>query len=327
MMIGGRPPSWLYRQLPKMPVVFPHAESWAIAANVYISEGRDAALLDEMRRVAGPSCVHVFSDAAYNRTGFTLASRRQEELHHAMDRLASLAFARIDLRSHEATHPRLGVVDHVSVHPLLPTVASAADGDAAQNAARALALHIGESLSQRLPVYLYGGATASAATLDAVRRSLGYFRCSAASAPQPPPPPPDLGPLVPNPCEGVVLVGSLPWVVNYNLALDWADGPDKLQQSPGAQATIRSAELLVRARRVAAQISQRRGGPVGCQSLALEHAEGSVEVACNLLTPSAPPVAEVHRLVERLAHAEGLRVIGHYCTGLTPEEILSAIMR
>ena len=83
MMIGGRPPSWLYRQLPKMPVVF-HAESWAIAANVYISEGRDAALLDEMRRIAGPSCVHVFSDAAYNRTGFTLASRRQEELHHAM---------------------------------------------------------------------------------------------------------------------------------------------------------------------------------------------------------------------------------------------------
>ena len=82
--------------------------------------------------------------------------------------------------------------------------------------------------------------------------------------------------------------------------------------------------LEMRARRVAAQISQRRGGPAGCQSLALRH-EGTVEIACNLLTPSAPSISVVHDLVEAAARAEGLRVVRQYCTGLSPEEILCMI--
>jgi glutamate formiminotransferase len=297
--------------------------SWAIAANVYISEGRDAALLEEMRKAAGPPCVHVFADPAYHRTGFTLASRRHDDLHGAMLRLASLALERIDLRSHEASHPRLGIVDHVSVHPLLPNASSSADREAAQDAASALALRIGGSLGKRLPVYFYGAAAASAVPLDELRRSLGYFRgpTSPGAAPAP-----DLGPCAPDPRAGVVLVGSRAWVVNYNLALDWPDRNGPPHDAIGStDSTSRAADvLLVRARRVAAQISQRRGGPAGCQSLALRH-EGTVEIACNLLTPSAPSISVVHDLVEVAARAEGLRVVRQYCTGLSPEEILCMI--
>ena len=40
------------------------------------------------------------------------------QLAAAAASLAEAAIERIDLRSHSATHPRLGAADHISVHPL-----------------------------------------------------------------------------------------------------------------------------------------------------------------------------------------------------------------
>jgi glutamate formiminotransferase len=147
---------------------------------VYISEGRDTRLLSLLRSACGPPLVHVFADAHYNRTGFTLASASPDAVCSAVSRLCDVALSSVDLRRHEASHPRLGVVDHVSVHAL------AAQGALPQpQAAIALSLAIADFLAARLPVHLYGAASPAGARLADVRRSLGYFGAS----PSPPRPP------------------------------------------------------------------------------------------------------------------------------------------
>jgi len=281
------------------------ASPWANAANVYLSEGRNSELLELLRRAAGPQCVHVFADVAYNRTGFTLASRDAGAVHDSVLRLASLALQTLDLRTHQATHPRLGVVDHVSVHAV-SAEGAAPSSDAAAGATE-LALRLGDSLSAHLPVYFYGAASPKRTPLDEVRRSLGYFQGAERSAPQ------DLGP-PPAARSGVVCVGALPWVINFNLVL-------------AGSADMDAETVLGRARAVAAVVSQRRGGPAGCQSMALPHEGNTVEVACNLLSPAAPPPEEVRRLVAAAAQAQGLRIERDYCTGLTPQEIWAAALR
>jgi glutamate formiminotransferase len=288
---------------------------WANVINVYVSEGRNQQLLNSMRLAAGQYCVHQFSDECYNRTGFTLSSRFIFPVQAALLRLCGVALQQLDLRLHDATHPRLGVVDHVSVHSVLAESTDPHDSLAASAAlecAAALAVNIGISLSGMLPVYFYGAALESKEPLDQVRRSLGYFRSSNSALPTAIHRLPDLGPSTCHPRHGLVCVGALPWVVNFNLVLDWANN-----QFPPRDRN----ELLIRARKVAAVVSAHRGGPIGCQSLALPHANGTVEVACNLLAPQAPDTATVRVLVENAAHTEGLRVVRHYTTGLSPEEI------
>ncbi|GIL67604.1 hypothetical protein Vafri_20953 [Volvox africanus] len=96
-----------------------------------------------------------------------------------------------------------------------------------------------------LPVYLYGYAHPSRRCLSEVRRQLGYFRRAAdggwgggsgASSSNPqvqqqmlPDPndimqfPPDLGPVEPPPQSGLLTIGAVPWVTNYNVPLQDVD--------------------------------------------------------------------------------------------------------
>lgn len=90
------------------------------------------------------------------------------QLANTIQALACKALASIVLTAHTAQHPRLGVLDHVSVHPLgseasLPLAAQAATA-------------IGQQLSQaplQLPVYYYGAAHPEKRRLADIRRSLG----------------------------------------------------------------------------------------------------------------------------------------------------------
>ncbi len=82
--------------------------------------------------------------------------------------LATKALECLDLRRHAATHPRLGVADHISCHPL--------SGAASLEDAAALARSIAQQLSSgphQLPVYLYGSASREGRRLADVRRQLG----------------------------------------------------------------------------------------------------------------------------------------------------------
>ena len=50
--------------------------------------------------------------------GAMVMSNACVQLAGAAVRLAQAALSVLDLRQHAATHPRLGVVDHISCHPL-----------------------------------------------------------------------------------------------------------------------------------------------------------------------------------------------------------------
>lgn len=308
-----------------------------LVASVYVSEGRDEALLSRLAAAVGPACVHTFADPVYHRTGFTLASTSPVVVASAALRLASALLESCvgdcgpDLRSHAGRHPRLGLLDHVSVHCLTGDGDDEGGGDEARlGDAGSLAHHIGATLARqhRLPVFFYGAASASGARLDDVRRRLGYFGAAGGEAAASPPP--DAGPPAPRPGVGVACVGAVPFVVNYNVLLGRAEAAASAVP-PAAGAPPLS--VLAAARRVAAAASERRGGLAGCQALALPYTGGggdgggededeTVEVACNLLSPGLNGPAEVLAAVASAAAAEGLAVRRAYTTGLTRGELL-----
>lgn len=124
-------------------------------AVVYISEGRNTTLLDSLANAArttaarGAGLIRQFRDPTYHRTGFTIGGRCPYSVAEASLEVSRRALRAIDLRKHEASHPRIGVVDHVSVHPL---------GEGAQQGAQETGMAIARALAEEegLPVLLYG---------------------------------------------------------------------------------------------------------------------------------------------------------------------------
>ena len=121
---------------------------------VYISEGRNSPLLDSLAAAASATLANVglirqFRDPTYHRTGFTIGGNCPHSVAKASVEISRRALLAIDLRMHEASHPRIGVVDHVSVHPL---------GKGGQQIAHEAGMAIGKALSEEegLPVLLYG---------------------------------------------------------------------------------------------------------------------------------------------------------------------------
>ena len=403
-----------------------------IAANVYISEGRDKAVIDRLVEVLGgwrgqgrsggeadvnsfdfvnssaaksastsspsapasasPSAaalVHVFVDEPYNRTGFTIAGlsssspEQQEEEEEedeentaaggettpslslssvpaAISLLAKESLKQIDWRLAGGTHPAIGVVDHVAIHPLFPESQGAKEE--ATRAAREVARSLGK---MGVPTYLYGSASVDEASKEApdsaakwrklaeVRRALGYFAPSPPSkggggrektpsspffARFPDPlPSPDRGPSRAEASKGAAAVGSVPWVMNVNVPLVLEGG----REGEGKEGGEASSLSFSSAAAVARAVSARRGTPVseggfalpGVEALALVHEPGIVEIACNL-TDGNVRTEEVARAVEAAALSAGFDAqrrrkkkgaddddSSWYVTGKRPEEV------
>jgi glutamate formiminotransferase len=73
--------------------------------------------------------LHVFEDHEYSRVGYTLAGsllqgfgresgRLLPPLQIAVTEAVEAALESLDFRQHFGSHPRLGAVDHISLHPL-----------------------------------------------------------------------------------------------------------------------------------------------------------------------------------------------------------------
>ena len=288
------------------------------ACNVYISEGKNAELLSRLESVAATTTAatalaNVFVDQPYHRTNFTLLSRSPESLAQTAVTLSLAALAALDLRSHAATHPRLGVVDHISCHPL----SSHPDHLlSAASTARSIAQKLGHS---GIPSFLYGAAHPAQTQLVDIRRGLGYFSASKPGGKiwsgAPPamketsninrnstqlPVVPEYGPSVADPRAGVSCIGAVPWMMNLNVLVDSGD--------------------MRAVREMAREVSERGGGLAGVQAMALQHEKG-IEVACNLLRPLEVDAGVVEREIRRLAGKKDLKVLDAYCTGKTVEEL------
>jgi glutamate formiminotransferase len=90
------------------------------------------------------------------------------QLTAAVLSVAEAALSVLDLRSHAADHPRLGVLDHVSLHPLGQQATLQQAADAATSLGQQLA-----AAPFALPVYYYGAAHPAGRRLAEIRRQLG----------------------------------------------------------------------------------------------------------------------------------------------------------
>lgn len=116
---------------------------------------------------------------------------------------------------------------------------------------------------------------------------------------------PDEGPAQASQSKGVVVIGATKWVDNYNIPLSTTD--------------------ISAARRIAKRISERGGGLMSVQSMALVHGD-VIEVACNLLEPNKVNGDRVQVEVERLAGEEGVEVGKGYYTDFSQERIIDSYL-
>mmetsp|Transcript_858 Transcript_858/g.1920 ORF Transcript_858/g.1920 Transcript_858/m.1920 type:complete len:338 (+) Transcript_858:38-1051(+) len=307
----------------------------AIAAHIYLSEGRDETLIKKIASAGSPAgpLVNLFVDAPYHRSGVTLAAASRQALEIGVVAVCAEALKHLDFRVHQASHPRLGIVDHIAVNPL---------GSASCEEAAMVAQAVGSRLASAdyagvegavagkdlcpaaVPVYLYGHAHPSQRSLASLRRSLAYFKGSAQGSWIGLSPdvvaamdsmPPDMGPQQAEDKTGITVVGAVPWVHNYNILL---------QQ--GKDVDISSEDFFNRCREIARSVSTRWGGLPCVEAMALHHELG-IEVACNLLDIAETSPKEVREKVEQEAARQGISVHSDYFTNKLPEQVLDMITK
>lgn len=202
----------------------------------------------------------------------------------------------MDYSKHTGTHPTLGCVDHISFQPIGNTLLADVEP-----IAQRFCKTIHEDLN--IPIFCYGSANMrnknkisltdktekiEAQQLRVIRKELGYFdscegdmplhsmRLAKLIASKQVPLTPDYGDLEAfDPKKGVMCVGAVPYVQNFNIKY--------LPIAP--KALVSQVTKYVRRDDV--------------ESLTLLHSEGGYEVACNLKntnsgTLPAPLFEEVH---------------------------------
>lgn len=253
------------------------------------SEGRDAgtieALLSSLSAHADVLDVH--SDEDHNRSVFTLVGD-DTSLVEAL--LAGIACARerIDLRTHEGAHPRIGAADVVPIVALDPR-----DRERARDCALRLADRIGVELG--LPVFLYGDSAPERGPAfyrrggpEELQRRIdaGEFR-------------PDYGPTQLDERAGGVIVGARRPLIAFNVNLATDD-----------------VEI---ARAIAGIVRERGGGFPGVRALGLLLPRaGRAQVSMNVEDYEAAALHEIVQRVEDEARTRGVEVAGAELVGLMP---------
>ena len=258
------------------------------------SEGRDRATIDAIGDALGSRArlLDVHSDPDHNRSVFTLVGE-PDELLEALVAGIEVARERIDLRSHEGVHPRLGAADVV---PVVPLVAGAMER--AKETALRLAERVG---GLGLPVFLYGEELAPG-------RGPAFFRWGGVEglaermaggelAP-------DFGPGELDPSTGTVLVGARRPLVAFNVNLHGS---------------------LEDARAIAGVVRESGGGFQGVRALGLElPSMGLVQVSMNVEDVEAAALHEIVARIEHEAAERGMELVGSELVGLMPASAVAA---
>jgi glutamate formiminotransferase len=253
------------------------------------SEGRDTGTIEALRSALSTHAdvLDVHSDVDHNRSVFTLVGD-DTSLVEAL--LAGIACARerIDLRSHEGAHPRIGAADVVPLIALDPR-----DRERARDCALRLADRIGAELG--LPVFLYGDS--------APERGPAFFRRGGPEELQRRIDAgelrPDFGPARLDERAGGVIVGARRPLIAFNVNLDSND-----------------VEI---ARAIAAVVREKGGGFPGVRALGLFLPRaGRAQVSMNVEDYEAAALHEIVDRVEDEAHAHGVEIAGAELVGLMP---------
>ena len=253
------------------------------------SEGRDAGTIEALRSALATHAdvLDVHSDADHNRSVFTLVGD-DTSLVEALLAGVACARERIDLRSHDGAHPRIGAADVVPIVALEST-----DRERARDCALRLADRIGAELG--LPVFLYGESAAARGPAfyrqggpEELQRRIdaGELR-------------PDYGPVRLDERAGGVIVGARRPLIAFNVNLATDD-----------------VEI---ARAIAAAVREKGGGFPGVRALGLLLPRaGHAQVSMNVEDYEAAALHEIVRRVDEEARARGVDVAGAELVGLMP---------
>jgi len=278
---------WYLRDMPRIIETVPN-----------LSEGRRTDVVSEavaaLKRVPGIRVLDVQSDRDHNRSVLTLVGD-EEALKSGILGLFEVAISRIDLRSHQGEHPRLGAVDVV---PFIPI-----EG-ATMAECVALAQEVGRAVAERfgVPIYLYEEAASAPhrRNLEDVRR--GQFE-GLADRMKDPLWAPDFGPSAPHPSAGATVVGARMPLIAYNINLGTSD--------------------VDVAKRIAKAIRYSGGGYRFVKALGMMlEARGIAQVSINMTDFKRTPLHRVFETVRAEAERHGVPVVGSEIVGLVPSEAL-----
>lgn len=250
------------------------------------SEGRDGATVDAIGAALAryARLLDVHADADHNRSVFTIVGS-ERELGDALLAGIGVALERIDLRTHEGAHPRIGAADVVPLVPIVPE-----DLSRATAAAQVIGARI--AIEAELPVFVYappergpafyrrGGTVGLQQRLDAGELV------------------PSFGPPVLHPTGGGVILGARRPLIAFNVNLR---GP------------------LDAATEIAALVRERGGGFPGVRALGLDlPSAGLVQVSMNVEDWEAAALHEIVARIDTEALARGAEVVGSELVGLMP---------
>jgi glutamate formiminotransferase len=259
------------------------------------SEGRDEATLHALRAAIGTHArvLDLHADRDHNRSVFTLVAD-DDQLADALVAAVSCARDRIDLRTHEGAHPRIGAADIVPVVPIRPE-----DADRARAVARRVAERIGDELG--LPVFLYGDLSPG--------RGPAFYRHGGPAELQRRIErgelTPDFGPSRLDERAGGVIVGARRPLIAFNV-------------------NLASNDVRV-AREIATVVRERDGGFPGVRALGLSlPSAGHAQVSMNVEDYEAAALHEIVARIEAEASARGVAVSGSELVGLMPAAAAAA---
>jgi glutamate formiminotransferase len=253
------------------------------------SEGRDERTIDALADALATHAelLDVHADQDHNRSVFTVVGD-EAALQAALVAAVAVARERIDLRTHEGAHPRVGAADVVPVVPV-----RGEDMARAKRTARLLAKRITAEVG--LTTFLYGEvgegrgpAFFRRGGVEELQRRLDAGELA-----------PAYGPPWLDPSAGAVLVGARRPLIAFNVNL--------------AAATVEVA------REIAAVVRETGGGFPGVRALGLDLPRaGVVQVSMNVEDHEAAALHEIVARIEREAQERGARVLGSELVGLMP---------
>jgi hypothetical protein len=282
---------------------------------------------------SSPMVVHAFSDGPYDRSSFHLAGTA-DDVAAVTSQFTQKALASIlefqqkeqqqqqqqesdicknDSSPQKTAHPNVGLIDHVSIMPLLlPKIIQEQHDNEADNppmkslmldsaempteeeqriAAGDAAKHVGEAMRDAgCRVLYYGWASPpDHKPLAEVRREQTFFFKSgglealpaALEESQSQPPSAAKDSATRHPMMGTACVGAPPnFVENFNVRLALSQ-----EGSNTNTLSMSTADLRKRAMALCKHVRERDGGLAGVEALTLPYGKSQFEVACNLLQP------------------------------------------
>ncbi|MBF0408391.1 MAG: glutamate formimidoyltransferase [Candidatus Riflebacteria bacterium] len=265
---------------------------------INISEGRNTDnveyVVDSVRQTPGCFLLDYSSDEDHNRTVITFIGNRKSLLE-AIKELYKRTLEKINLKTHQGEHPRLGAVDVVPFVPIREITV-----EEAVEFSKQVAAMIWETY--KVPVYLYEDSQKNPERKNLANIRKGQFegleeKMKKAEWK------PDYGECAPHPTAGASVVGARMPLIAFNVNLGTSD--------------INIANTISK------NIRGSSGGMAFVKAMGVELKErGIVQISMNMVNYKKSPLFRVFELIKSEAQRYGVPVVGSEIIGLLPQDAL-----